>query len=71
MEAPMEKTNTSKSLIFAMGIALLVGTIGFFRVGGKESGRAQAGKGRTTETTAAVTGAQVTPTEPKLRVEPK
>jgi hypothetical protein len=53
------------------GIALLVGAIGFFIVGGKESSRAQAGKDRTTETTAAGAGAQVMPTEPKLRVEPK
>lgn len=67
----MEKTNLSKSLMFAIGAALLIGTIGFFMVGGKESGRAQAGKDRTTETTAAGAGAQVTPTEPKLRVEPK
>ena len=67
----MEKANISKSLIYAMGIALLVGAIGFFIVGGKESSRAQAGKDRTTETTAAGAGAQVMPTEPKLRVEPK
>lgn len=67
----MEKTNISKSLMFAIGIVLLVGAIGFFTVGGKQSGQARDGKDRTTETTAAVAGAQVTPTEPKLRVEPK
>lgn len=67
----MEKTNTSKSLMLASGIALLVGALGFFMVGGKESGQARPDKDRTTETTAAVAGAQVTPTEPKLRVEPK
>jgi hypothetical protein len=67
----MKKTNTSKSLMFVIGVALLVGTIGVFMVGGKRSSEAQADKIRTTETTAAVTGAQVTPTEPKLRVEPK
>ena len=57
--------------MFVIGVALLVGTIGVFMVGGKRSSEAQADKIRTTETTAAVTGAQVTPTEPKLRVEPK
>jgi hypothetical protein len=57
--------------MFAIGVALLVGTIGLFMVGGKESGRAQPGKDGTTETTAAGAGAQVTPTEPKLRVKPK
>jgi hypothetical protein len=49
-----EKTNISKSLMFAIGAALLVGTIGFFMVGGKQSSEARAEKTRTTETTAAL-----------------
>jgi hypothetical protein len=58
-------------LVIAITMALLAGAIGFFVVDGKESGQARVHKGVTTEPTAAATGAQVTPTEPKLRVEPK
>ena len=66
----MEKTDASKSLVIAITMALLAGEVGFFLVGGKESGQARADEGVTTETTAAAVGAQLTPTEPKLRVEP-
>ena len=49
-----EKTNISKSLMFAIGAALLVGTIGFFMVGGQRSSDARGDKIRTTEMIAAV-----------------
>jgi hypothetical protein len=68
MEVAVEKTNAPKSLVIAITMALLAGAIGFFVVDGKESDQARADKGVTTETTLA--GAQVTPPEPKLRVEP-
>jgi hypothetical protein len=71
MKVAMEKTIASKSLAIAITMALLAGAIGFFLIAGQESGRARADKGVTTETTAAAARAQVTPTEPKLRVEPK
>jgi hypothetical protein len=70
MEFAMEKTNASKSLLVAIAMVLLAGAIGFFLIGGKESVHARADKGVTTETRAAA-AAQVIPTEPKLRVEPK
>jgi hypothetical protein len=54
-----------------LAIAMLAGATGFFLIGGKESDQARAGKGVTTETAATDAGAQVTPREPKLRVEPK
>jgi hypothetical protein len=66
-----EETNAPKSLVIAITMALLAGEVGFFLVGAKESGQARADKGATTETTAAAVGAQVAPTDPKLRVEPK
>jgi hypothetical protein len=60
----MEKTNTSKSLMFGIGIALLVCAIGVVMVGGKQSSKARADRVRTTERTAAVAGVQVMPPEP-------
>jgi hypothetical protein len=70
----VQKTNASKSLAIAIAMAVLAGATGFFLIGGKEPDQARADKGAMTETTeTAVTaaGAQLTPTEPKLRVEPK
>ena len=57
--------------MIAIAMALLAGATGFFLIGGKESDQARADKGVTTETAATDAGAQVTPREPKLRVEPK
>ena len=57
--------------ILVIAMALLAGATGFFLIGGKESDQARADKGVTTETAATDAGAQVTPREPKLRVEPK
>ena len=69
IEVAVQKTNASKSLAIAM--AVLAGATGFFLIGGKEPDQARADKGAMTETTATAAGAQLTPTEPKLRVEPK
>jgi len=57
--------------ILVIAMALLAGATGFFLIGGKESDQARADKGVTSETAATAAGAQVTPREPKLRVEPK
>jgi hypothetical protein len=62
----MQKTNASKSLLVASAMALLVGAVDFL-IGVKESSQVQPDKRVTTETAAAAAGAQVTPTEPKLR----
>jgi hypothetical protein len=43
----------------------------FWLVSGKKPGQAQADTSATTEAAAASAGAKVTPTEPKLRGEPK
>jgi hypothetical protein len=64
------KINASKFLLVACATALMVEATGFFLIGGKDSNQTRAGNGVTTET-AADAGAQVTPTEPKLRIEPK
>jgi low affinity Fe/Cu permease len=58
------------TIAIAIAMALLAGAIGFFLVGEKESGEARADKDATTETAATAASAQVTPTEPKLRIEP-
>ena len=71
MEVAVKKINAFKSLVIAIALALLVGVIGSLLFGGKESDEAGVDKGRTTEATAGAAGAQVTPTEPKLRIEPK
>lgn len=53
--------------------ALLIGAIvlGYFMIGGKDSGAVHADSGVTTEQAAALAGAQVLPTDPKLKIEPK
>ena len=65
------KNECFQILAIAIAMALLAGATGFFLIGGKESDQARADKGVTTETAATAAGAQVTPREPKLRVEPK
>jgi len=64
------KNECFQILAIAIAMALLAGATGFFLIGGKESDQARADKG-VTETAATDAGAQVTPREPKLRVEPK
>lgn len=67
----MDNVNASKHLVFASAAVVLAVTIGlFWLVGGKKPDQDRAGTNATTETTAA-SAAQVTPTAPKLRVEPK
>jgi hypothetical protein len=43
----------------------------FWLIGEKKPGQARADTSTTTETAAASAGARLTPTEPKLQVEPK
>lgn len=65
----MDNVNASKHLVLASAAVVLAAAIGvFWLIGGKkpDQGRADANA-----TTAASAGAQVTPTEPKLRLEPK
>jgi hypothetical protein len=67
----MDNMNASKHLGLASTAVVLVAAIGvFWLVGGKKVSQGQA-TGATTETAAASAGAQVTPTAPKLRIEPK
>jgi hypothetical protein len=69
--ATMKKSNAYKALTIAV-LALLLATAAiFFMIGGRNSGQAQADKGPTTQTVAAAAGAQVLPTPPKSRIEPK
>jgi hypothetical protein len=65
----MPNVNHFRSLLIASAIALLVGAIAFLIV--DRSGPAPAPDGVTTARAAAAAGAQVEPTEPKLRIEPK
>jgi len=68
----MDNMNASKHLVLTSAAIVLAAAIGiFWVVGGKKPSQARAGKGVTTETAATDAGAQVTPREPKLRVEPK
>jgi hypothetical protein len=69
---PMDNMNASKHLVLAMAAVVLAAAIGlFWLVGGKKPSQARADTAATTETAAASAGAKVTPTEPKLRIEPK
>jgi hypothetical protein len=68
----MDKINASKHLVLATAAVVLAAAIGvFWLVGAKKPDQGRAGASATTETAAASAGAQVTPTEPKLQVEPK
>jgi hypothetical protein len=67
----MQKLNALKSLVVATTLAPLAGAVGTFLFGGKAPSGARADQGAATEMTAAAAGARITPTEPKLRIEPK
>ncbi len=68
----MNNVNASKHLVVASAAVVLAAAIGvFWLVDGKKPDQGRAGTSATTETAAASAGARVTPTEPKLRVEPK
>jgi hypothetical protein len=68
----MNNMNASKHLMLASAAIVLAAAIGhFWLIGGKKPGPARADMGTTTETAVVSAGAKVTPTEPKLRIEPK
>ena len=68
----MDNINTSKHLVLASTAVLLAAAIGLvWLIGGSKSNPPRADAGATSEKAAAAAGAQLTPTEPKLRVEPK
>ncbi|MBP1294254.1 hypothetical protein [Bradyrhizobium elkanii] len=66
----MMRASNRKFLLLA-GAAAVTTAVGFFIAGGRDSQKAHADRDLTTETAAAAAGAQVIPTEPKLRIEPK
>ncbi|MGL9622366.1 hypothetical protein QRQ56_30765 [Bradyrhizobium sp. U531] len=61
------------SLWLLASAALLIGVIvlGYFMIGGEDSGAVHADSGITTEQAAAHAGAKVLPTDPGLKIEPK
>jgi hypothetical protein len=61
----------SRSILGLGAMALIAGGIGYFLLALKGSDTAQADSGKTTEAVAAAAGAQVLPTDPKLKIEPK
>ena len=64
--------NTSKHLVLAGTAVLVAAAIGvFWLIGGSKPSPPRTDAGATSEKAAAAAGAQVTPTEPKLRIEPK
>jgi hypothetical protein len=66
----MNNVNASKHLVLASAAVVLAAAIGaVWLVDGKKA--SPTGGGATTESAAVSAGAKVTPTEPKLRVEPK
>ena len=68
----MDYINTYKHLLLASTAALLAAAIGLvWLIGGSKSNPPRADAGATSEKAAAAAGAQLTPTQPKLRVEPK
>jgi hypothetical protein len=66
----MQKASIRRFLLMAGG-AITAAAVGFSLIGAKDSQQAHADRSVTTESAAAAAGAQVTPTKPKLRVEPK
>ena len=60
------KTKASKSILGLCAMALLAGAIGYFLLAPKESDTAEADSGAT-----GAAGAQVLPTDPKLKIEPQ
>jgi hypothetical protein len=68
----MDKFNASRHLALAYAAAALAVVIGiFWLVGAKKPSPAQVDPRTTTGSAAEAAGAHITPTEPKLRVEPK
>jgi hypothetical protein len=68
----MNNINASKHLVLAITALVVAAAIGVFWLAGpKKPDLARPGANAATETAASSAGAQVTPTEPKLRVEPK
>jgi hypothetical protein len=66
----VRKANASRSLI-AICAASIVAILCWFLLGSQDANQAQANKGVTTESAATAAGANVLPTDPKLRIEPK
>jgi hypothetical protein len=54
-----------------LALAVIAGAIGYSLIGSNKTDTAQADGAATTKNVSAVTGAQVMPTEPPLKVEPK
>ena len=69
-EISVRKRSVAQSFL-VVAMALLGCVLGFFLIGRKEQTVVRADPGVTTETAAVAAGARVTPTEPKLRIEPK
>ena len=61
----------SRSTLGLGASRLLAGAIGYFLLAPKRSDAAEADSGKTTEAVAAAAGAQILPTDPKLKIEPK
>lgn len=66
----MQKASIRRFLLMAGG-AVTAAAVCFFLVGARDFQQAHADRSVTTEAAAAAAGARVTPTEEKLRVEPK
>lgn len=68
----MDNINPSKHLVLASTAILLTAAICvFWLIGRGKPNPPRADAGATSEKAAAAAGAQLTPTEPKLRIEPK
>jgi hypothetical protein len=68
----MDSMNASKHLVLASVAMVPAAAMGvFWLVGGKKPSQARGDRDATTETAAVSAGAKVTPTGPKLRIEPK
>jgi hypothetical protein len=64
--------NASKHLVLASAAMVLAAAIGvFWLVGGKKPSQTRGDGDARTESVTVSAGAKVTPTEPKLRIEPK
>ena len=67
----MKKKAQQLSAFSMMGMVLAAVVVGYLLVGGKNGGAVRADAGMATEKAAVSAGAQVLPTAPKLKVEPK
>ena len=70
-EMQVKKRKAAQSFLALATMTLLGCVIGFFLMSDKESTIVRANSDVTTETAAAAAGAPVTPTDSKLRIEPK